>query len=139
MNLTKIGKNGKPLAAGSRAKAIALLDKKTGLMWAVQDLAGRYNWADAKKVAAAAGIAGFDDWRLPTIEELESLRDRTLYGPAADPALSLQSDWYWSSTPVASSPSVYAWLVHFASGGSGYGNQSHEGLVRPVRSARARQ
>jgi|SRR6185369_3428710 len=139
MNLTKLGKNGKPLAAGSRAKAIALLDKKTGLMWAAQDLAGRHNWADANKVAAEAGIAGFDDWRLPTIEELESLRDRTLYGPAADPALSLQSDWYWSSTPDASSPSDFAWYVYFSFGYSDYGGQSGEGLVRSVRSARARQ
>jgi hypothetical protein len=139
MNLAKIGKNGKPLAAGSRAKAIALLDKKTGLMWAAQDLAGRHNWADAKKVAAEAGIAGFDDWRLPTIEELESLRDRTLYRPAADPALCLQSDWYWSSTPDASSPSDYAWSVNFYYGSSYYSYQYYEGLVRPVRSARARQ
>ena len=139
MKLIKIGKNGKPLPKGSRAKAVALLDKERGLMWPLQDLTERHTWADAKKAAAAFELAGLSGWRLPTIDELETLRDRSRFRPAADPALNLQSDWYWSSTPVASSPSVYAWNVHFGYGFSYWHLQGYQGLVRPVRSVSARQ
>jgi hypothetical protein len=139
MKLIKIGANGKPLPKGSRAKAVAFLDKERGLMWPAQDLAGRHMWSDAKKAASALDLAGASDWRLPTIDELETLRDRSRFSPAADPILNLQSDWYWSSTPVASAPSDFAWLVHFYYGNSGDHVQCLQGLVRPVRSVSARQ
>jgi hypothetical protein len=42
-------------------------------------------------------------------------------------------------SPDASSPSDYAWNVNFNNGNSDYNNQNNEGLVRPVRSARARE
>ena len=42
-------------------------------------------------------------------------------------------------SPDASSPSDYAWNVNFNSGNSVYNFRNCEGLVRPVRSARARQ
>jgi hypothetical protein len=139
MKLIKIGANGKPLPKGSRAKAVAFLDKERGLMWPAQDLAGRHTWSEAKTAASALDLAGANDWRLPTIDELETLRDRSRFSPAADPTLNLQSDWYWSDTPAAAAPAVYAWSVHFYLGYSDCYGRDYQGLVRPVRSVSARQ
>jgi hypothetical protein len=136
----KIGKNGKPLPKGSRAKAVAFLEQKTGLMWDAADPpGGAKKWADAIEAAKAVRTAGFADWRAPTQLELETLRDLSRFNPASDPVLGLKSTWYWSSTPAASSPSDYAWSVHFNLGLSYFNYQYDDGLVRPVRSARARQ
>jgi len=109
-------------------------------MWAAVDVSEkRMNWKDAKEAAAKFRGAGFTDWRLPTIEELETLRDRTRHNPAADPEVGLKSEFYWSSTPAAWSPGDCAWYVHFGNGYTHYNYQLNTAFVRAVRSARASQ
>ena len=44
-----------------------------------------------------------------------------------------------TSARESESPGDYAWNVNFNNGNSDYNNQNNEGLVRSVRSARARQ
>jgi hypothetical protein len=46
---------------------------------------------------------------------------------------------HWSSTPLASSPGDYAWLVDVGHGLAYCNNQCYSAFVRPVRSARASQ
>jgi hypothetical protein len=49
-------------------------DLNTGLMW--QQIPGdKLTWADAVAGADSCSLAGYDDWRLPTIKELYSLID----------------------------------------------------------------
>ena len=133
MKYSKIGSDGRPLGVPVLA---AFHDEKTGLMWPATDVSDkRMTFDQAKKACAEYRGAGFSDWRLPTIDELETLRDRTRIDPAADPELGLKSNYYWSSTPYAGSPSDCAWLVFFYSGGSHWGNHNAEFFVRPVRSA----
>lgn len=51
-------------------------DLNTGLMWQkTPDLYGKVTWADAVAGAETFDLAGYDDWRLPTIKELYSLID----------------------------------------------------------------
>ena len=66
----------------------------------------------------ALTLAGFSDWDLPAIEELQLLVDRTRHSPAIDTAffVDIENDWYWSKTPAAWSSSD-AWGVHFSLGG----------------------
>jgi len=47
------------------------VDPDTGLMWAGKDNNGKdVNWRQATKYCRNLRLAGYSDWRLPTIDEL---------------------------------------------------------------------
>ncbi len=50
-------------------------DNATGLMWAQDDSGEAMYWEEALAYAENATIAGYDDWRLPSAKELQSLAD----------------------------------------------------------------
>ncbi len=50
-----------------------ILDKKTGLMWASYDNGMQISWYAAKQYRVDFALGGYDDWRLPSIEELQTL------------------------------------------------------------------
>jgi len=53
-------------------------DTKSGLMWAAKDNGDPIIWADAKEYCENFEIAGYSDWRMPTLDELEALYDENL-------------------------------------------------------------
>jgi len=55
-----------------------ITDTNTGLMWQ-QDPGGKVTWDDAMANADSINIAGYTDWRVPTITELYSLMDFSGY------------------------------------------------------------
>src|SRR5262249_36158552 len=114
---TKIGTDGKPCEADH----VAVADGRTGLMWAVKPIKVK-NWKPAteEKIAAELAesrLAGFDDWRIPTVEELMLLADRTRHSPAIDQDFfpDTPSDWFWTCTPYAPDGDC-AWVVVFGCG-----------------------
>jgi hypothetical protein len=112
-----------------------VVDQTTGLMWSKGTIAKGKTWAQAKEAAEALSLGGCSDWRLPTRKELLTLVDDTRSKPAIDTdKFECDSDWYWSSTPLASSPSDCAWGVLFSVGGAFYNGQGYSGRVRAVRS-----
>lgn len=131
---TKLDASGKPLSPA----AFSILDASTGLTWTAADIgADRMTFAEAEKAIATLKSSvhgGFTDWRLPTIKELLTLVDYERSDPAGDPALGMQSSWYWSSSPDASGPADYAWVVNFHYGHSGCYVRYGGARVRAVRS-----
>ncbi len=61
----------------------AVLDTKTGLMWAAKDNGGNIKWADAKNYCENYRGGGYTDWRMPTSAELKGLYDAGKERPAA--------------------------------------------------------
>ena len=132
---TKIGSKGQHLADDAK-KWVAVLDNTTRLMWSADDVGGGVKHAGAENAVASLSLAGFSDWRLPTVEELFPLAERSRCRPAIDTTFfpTCKSDWYWTSTPWAPSPAGYAWVVAFDHGDS-YGHyRDYNARVRAVRS-----
>jgi hypothetical protein len=133
-------------------------DNLTGLMW-MQDAnagndcqggdTGTEYWLNALASAAAcnagAGFAGYTDWRLPNVREIQSLAH---YGfssypavpntagtgqwAAGDPFDNVQSAKYWSSTTHAGGTSD-AWFVDLDDGYVNDNGKSYSYYVWPVR------
>ena len=116
-------------------------DFNAGLMWMKETLrGGRMTHADAVKACEALRVNGHTGWRLPTVEELFALADRSRHSPAIDTDLfpDTKSDWYWTSTLCAWDPSC-AWFVDFDFGDALNLHRLNLAFVRAVRSARASQ
>jgi hypothetical protein len=113
-----------------------VVDATAGLMWTAEDVSEKQlDHADATAAAQACRIGGFEDWRMPTVEELFLLADRSKYRPAIDKAFfpSCKSDWYWTASPDASVPDC-AWVVGFGYGSASLGGRGRRCCVRAVRS-----
>jgi hypothetical protein len=54
----------------------AVLDNRTGLMWAAHDNGTSATWQEAKKYCEEYAGGGYNDWRMPTIKELKTLYDK---------------------------------------------------------------
>jgi hypothetical protein len=132
---TKIGADGAKLPDDA-TEWVAALDNTTQLIWTVNETA-RQTWKKAQAAVKKLDIAGFTDWRLPTIEELFLLADRTRHSPAIDTAFfpDCKSEWYWTSTPSAFSPGVFAWIVFFDYGSAFWCDQGSDHYVRAVRAS----
>jgi len=113
-----------------------VLDRETNLAW----LADPLDAAPWKKAIAAAGkcdVGGFI-WRAPTIREQLSLVDYERFNPAIDTTFfRCPSEWFWTSSPWASSPGSFAWFVGFDGGAATYSPHGGKCFVRPVRSVAA--
>jgi len=74
------------------------------------------------------------DWRLPTIEELVNIADRSKSAPAIDTTAfqNVVSYYYWSSSTVVGGEN-YAWVVYFNGGYGDWSFKSNSGYVRCVR------
>jgi len=116
----------------------AIRDASSGLTWDRREVAERLTFEQAEQHIAklnAEKFGGFDNWRLPTLPELETLRDLTRHEPAIDTEAfpNCHSAYYWTSTPAAWSPSDYAWIVYFSGGGSDWDDRGYDAFVRAVR------
>jgi hypothetical protein len=113
----------------------AVLDKETGLVWEQSSSTDTKNWIDAHSHCNALKKGNRMGWRLPTLQELESLVDPSRSNPAlpnGHPFSNALSSGYWSSTTGASGPAS-AWNVHFSDGYVGYDGKGHGMYVRCVR------
>lgn len=94
-------------------------DTTTRLMWTLeedQNLSGGRTWKEALAYCESCTTAGYSDWRLPNVRELESLVDWNRSSPSIDPVFAecLASN-YWSSSSDVPDPGE-AWAVFFKDG-----------------------
>ena len=87
-------------------------DQGTGLMWQKADDGNTYTWRYALQYCEDLSLAGYADWRLPNIRELQSLVDRSTSSPAIDPIFECRLNDYWSSTSERDY-GYRAWHTHF--------------------------
>ncbi len=97
----------------------AVLDRETGLVWEQSPSTSASDWVSASTQCVKLSKGGRKGWRLPTIQDLESLIDVTQSNPAlpsGHPFSNVQSSAYWSASTLAFG-STNAWVVGFSSGG----------------------
>ena len=109
-----------------------VMDNATGLEW--QDNENHTaSWTEAITYCEDLPLDN-GGWRLPTIEELETLLDDGKYNPSVSENVFqyISLDGYWSSTTYASR-TYGAWLVNFGYGGSDGSDKTDNYYVRCVR------
>jgi hypothetical protein len=100
-----------------------ITDLDAGLMWTQAPSPTALSWTGAIQYAESLTTAGYTDWRLPTVKELESLVDITqataTTTAAAKTAInrtlfpSVTPTAYWSATALNSGTLTSSWLVEF--------------------------
>jgi len=89
-------------------------DTKTNLMW--QGLVAEdKTWREAKDYSESLNYGGYEDWRLPTIAELETLINKSRENPASD-FPDMPSRRFWSSLSYVYEINKNAWYANFNSG-----------------------
>ncbi|MBT4526824.1 MAG: DUF1566 domain-containing protein, partial [Deltaproteobacteria bacterium] len=114
-------------------------DADTGLMWQQNKLIlESHSWDSAFTYCKALALAGYNDWRLPDINELKSLVDYSKMTPSIDTTFFPNTSWYdyWSSTTGADSTGD-AWAVSSGFGSSRYRNKSKSKNIRAVRAGQS--
>ncbi|MBU1958909.1 DUF5011 domain-containing protein [bacterium] len=123
-------------------------DNVTGLMWQDNDDVTAFlrTYGDSPYYCSVQELGGYEDWRMPTISELESIIDykgsyRNIDGiaylPLIDAAFTKKvEERYWSSTPYVGSEDV--WIVHSYTGvvDASSTDSSVQNYTRCVRNAR---
>jgi hypothetical protein len=93
-------------------KPLTWIDPETGLEWQIES-PGQMNWYQARTYADSLSLSGREDWRLPTLKELESLLDRHKYRPMVREGVPFDDTLtYWSATTFGPDKEN-AWVVMF--------------------------
>jgi len=95
-------------------------DLVTGLMWQQAANANLVSWSDVIIYCEGLSLAGFNDWRVPNVNELSTLINFSRTNPALTPGF-FQGLFYvfWTSTTYKGIPSM-AWYVDIITGNVGY-------------------
>jgi hypothetical protein len=140
-----------------------ITDTRTGLMWeklswdgSIHDRINEYSWPDGYLVKVAAlnaiAFAGHTDWRMPNVNELQSLVNYGVVYPAVSPpfhsncspgctVLTCSCGWsagfggseiYWSSTTAEQAP-FFLWTIRMYDGTILHSARNELRHVRAVR------
>lgn len=137
------------------------LDSSSGLVWTFKS-PDKMTWKEAYSYCTRLNEGGYNDWRMPNIDELRTLiqncsntqtggqckvssKNRCLYSDCATYNCFCQTDnsgkyskfWdsdygVWSSS-ISSDHADYAWIIDFTSGRIGVTDVQNDNVVRCVR------
>lgn len=109
-------------------------DNNTKLIWQdnLDSKSLRINHLEAVSYCKNLKLAGFNDWRLPTLNELETIVDKNKYKPSINQVFQNTTiGFYWSSDIVKGLSS--AWYVRFDFGRIGNITTTSKNYARCVR------
>lgn len=123
-------------------------DPSTNLMWTAKDNGNDITWGNAVKYCKNLNLAGYSDWRLPSIDELEGIYDDTgssaphakdsvlaLAGRAKGNLILTFGAREWSSTRVLDDRghvTGYAWEYDFPHGRRWKDPRGYKGSLRAL-------
>ena len=97
-------------------------DNYTGLVWQQGSSPSTMAWVDAANYCATLGLGGHT-WRVPSMNELSSIVNEALVGPAVNRTAfpsthsgSKSNNWYWSNNAYSSSAD---WAINYDDGFTG--------------------
>ncbi len=93
-----------------------VIDNEVGVIWQSFPSPKRYTWSEAKSYCDTLDYDGYTGWRVPHIDELMSLIDKSKYNLAIITNLiditEQKNNFYWSDTEYADD-TYNAWNVEF--------------------------
>jgi len=119
-------------------------DRTNGLMWAKAASATTLSHDAARQYSQRFRGGGFEDWRLPTVEELGGLFDdqqcrvvrcrNNQWTVCLPPLIQVSCPWVWSAEEGPGGS--FATLLHFSNGEPRYGDpaDASQMVALPVRS-----
>ncbi|MES1171861.1 MAG: DUF1566 domain-containing protein [Bacteroidota bacterium] len=128
------GASGQANAGRYQLQVDTARDPGTRLIWQRALSGGAVSQAAAVQYCADLILAGADDWRLPSLQELHTIVDEARADPSIDPLAfpDTPAGGFWSATAWAGT-SALAWHVDFDIGGSAYDSATMLYRVRCVR------
>lgn len=112
-------------------KAETWIDPATHLMWKAADNGSGLSWLQAQRYCRDLRMAGFKDWTLPSIDQLQGIV------ASADPRATYRvrgplklSGWEWSSTPGKQAGE--GWALDFGDGARASVAAGDSGLNRAL-------
>lgn len=97
-----------------------ITDNCSSLQWQKTSTPSLHTWEDATQYCTNSSLGGYNDWRLPTEEELVTLMkftsDPKIYSPFSFGETEWLNYYNWSSSE---DPPFRAWVVAFHTGSTG--------------------
>lgn len=114
-------------------------DSTLNIEWQDDTISSNLSLSEAKKYCSNLSLRG-SQWRVPNLDELKSIMDKTNFYPAISDAFTKTSmresnSLYWSTTPYIGNKGA-GWLVGFWGGGQHYSTLEFKANVRCVRKKR---
>ncbi|NOQ31903.1 MAG: DUF1566 domain-containing protein [Helicobacteraceae bacterium] len=114
-------------------------DKATSLIW--QDHQDNVNlsitYPKSQTYCDELVIGKYSNFRLPTMNELQSIVDYKQYDPAILKGFDyVSNEYYWTTTPFADDPQKVVWLIHFKKGERTVKDKHYDRHVRCVQSSK---
>lgn len=115
--------NGSYTMTGAMATSIGTGNTNTQSIISSQGNSGSY----AAKLCADLVLNGYNDWFLPSVDELNQMyQQKSAIGD-------FDSAYYWTSSEVNGTSGAMAFIQHFAYGGQGGTSKNYQAHVRAVR------
>jgi hypothetical protein len=106
-------------------------DSATGLIWAHKDNGSDVDWNQASNYCANLQLGGYSGWRLPTIDELQGIRDQTQAGWQIKGQI-VPTGLNWSSSAGDTTGEAWAFFFAINNGGRRISKLDHSAVYRAL-------